>query len=57
MAQTIELLSKYVKTNASNLALVDNASAAVNTVLRSLKFNPGDKILRLNLEYPMTKNT
>ena len=40
-----------------NLVLVENASAAVNSILRSLGLKSGDKFLRLSTAYGMVINT
>ena len=37
-------LADYIGANADDLAIVENASDGVNTVLRSFEFQPTDKI-------------
>ncbi|TGZ77148.1 PLP-dependent transferase [Ascodesmis nigricans] len=44
-------LSHLLSTPRSNLVLVPNATTGVNTVLRSLTFQPGDKIVYFNFIY------
>jgi selenocysteine lyase/cysteine desulfurase len=50
------LLSKYVNARQADLVLVENASSAVNAILRSLAdtlpFNKGDKIMHMNVLAP-----
>ena len=57
MTEMSTLMAKLV--NASDpldVTLVENASAGVNAVFRSLKFKAGDKILFTSTAYPMVKN-
>lgn len=42
----------FVNSNPGDLVFVQNATTAVNTVFRSLRFNPGDEILITNHIYP-----
>ncbi|KAL7273798.1 hypothetical protein RUND412_003325 [Rhizina undulata] len=44
-------LGKYLNVPFSELVFVPNATTGVNTVLRSLKFEPGDKILYFDFIY------
>lgn len=46
-------VAAFVGSNVENLVLVDNASAACNAALRSLKLAETDLILRLSWEYPL----
>lgn len=46
-----EKMAGFVKCNTSDLVFVQNATAGVNTVFRSIKFNPGDEILISNHTY------
>lgn len=58
MKQSRESLAKLVNAKDSDeLVLVENASAAVNAILRSIKWNKGDKVLIFQRAYPMTINT
>mmetsp|Transcript_28645 Transcript_28645/g.40834 ORF Transcript_28645/g.40834 Transcript_28645/m.40834 type:complete len:420 (+) Transcript_28645:1144-2403(+) len=50
-------LANLVNANVDDLVLVENASSAVNSILRSLGFKSGDKILRLSTAYGMVINT
>jgi len=51
-------IASYVgANNASDVVLVENASNAVNAILRSLQFQPGEKMLYLNTAYGMVKAT
>lgn len=49
-------LSKYIGADESDIVILENASAAVNSVLRSQQFQKGDKLLYLSIEYGMVKN-
>ena len=49
-------LADFVGTDADELAFVPNATTGVNTILRSLPFNPGDELLTTNLEYNACRN-
>jgi isopenicillin-N epimerase len=49
-------LADFVGTDPGDLVFVPNATYAVNSVLRSLKLNPGDELLTTNHEYNACKN-
>jgi isopenicillin-N epimerase len=49
-------LAHFVGADAANLAFVPNATTGVNTVLRSLTFQPGDELLTTNHEYNASRN-
>ncbi|MDY7228483.1 aminotransferase class V-fold PLP-dependent enzyme [Hyalangium rubrum] len=49
-------LAAFVGADADNLAFVPNATAGVNTVLRALRFEPGDELLTTNHEYNASRN-
>lgn len=51
-----EALAQFVGARSEDLAFVPNASAGVNTVLRSLRFEPGDEIVVTDQEYNATRN-
>ena len=44
-------LATFVGANSENLTFVPNATTGVNTVLRSLEFQPGDELLTTDQEY------
>ncbi len=46
-----EAVAEFVGAEAEDLVFVPNASAGVNAVLRSLRFEPGDEILATNVAY------
>ena len=49
-------LAEFVGADAEDLVFVTNATAGVNTVLRSLTFQPGDELLVTNHEYNACRN-
>jgi isopenicillin-N epimerase len=49
-------LAAFVGANADDLAFVPNATTAINTVLRSLVFEPGDELLTTSQEYNACRN-
>lgn len=49
-------LSRFVACQADDLAFVTNATTAVNCVLRSLSFDPGDELLLTNHGYNACSN-
>jgi isopenicillin-N epimerase len=51
LARVRDALAAYVGAPAEHLALVPNATAALNVVLRSLRLGPGDEILTTEHEY------
>ncbi len=51
LADVRAVLGRLVGADPADLALVTNATTAVNTVMRSLVFEPGDEILTTNHEY------
>ena len=54
---TREKLASFLSCDADDLALVENATSGVNTVLRSLQFAPGDEILVPDHAYQACRNT
>lgn len=49
-------LAAFVGADAEELAFVPNATTGVNSVLRSLSFNPGDELLTTDQEYNACRN-
>ena len=52
----LEALADFVGAGARDLAFVPNATAGVNTVLRSLDLRPGDELITTNHEYNACRN-
>jgi len=52
-----EKIAGFVGADKEDVVFVQNATTAVNTVFRSLKFNPGDEILITNHIYPACRRT
>ena len=57
MNQTIEIVSKYINANKENVVLIENASAGINSVLRSTRYKKGDKILITSIGYNSVRTT
>jgi isopenicillin-N epimerase len=51
-----ERLAAFLGCHPEGFAFVPNATAGVNTVLRSLRFSPGDRLLTTDHEYNASKN-
>ena len=51
------IATKVVNSDPNSIVLVENASAAVNSILRSVTLKKGDKVLRLSTAYGMVINT
>ena len=56
MEEIREVVGDFVGTRADNIALLPNATTAINTVLRSLEWHPGENILLTNHTYNACKN-
>lgn len=49
-------LAKFLGANSRDIVFLTNATAGVNSVLRSLRFEPGDELLTSNLDYNACRN-
>ena len=54
MRRAAEEVAAFIGARGDDLVFVDNATAGVNVVLRSLAFSPGDEILVTDHAYPTT---
>jgi selenocysteine lyase/cysteine desulfurase len=52
-----QAIANMVGANKNDIVLVENASGGCNAVMRSIKWNQGDKVLHTNIAYPMVTNT
>ncbi|CAF3562641.1 unnamed protein product [Rotaria sp. Silwood1] len=57
MEKLRQKLNKYVNCDPDDLVIVDNASAAINLILKSLKLKSNETILYYNVAYGMVKLT
>ncbi|MEC7089599.1 MAG: aminotransferase class V-fold PLP-dependent enzyme, partial [Candidatus Thermoplasmatota archaeon] len=57
LAAARQALAGLLSCDADDLALIENATSGVNTVLRSLRFEPGDEILVPDHAYQACRNT
>ena len=57
LAAARKALAQMLSCDADDLALIENATSGVNTVLRSLRFEPGDEILVPDHAYQACRNT
>ena len=57
LRRTAGELARFLGADAANLAFVDNATTALNAVLRSLHFQPGDEIVLNNHSYGAVRET
>ena len=57
MLASREALASMLNCDSEDLALVDNATSGVNTIIRSLEFNEGDEILVPDHAYQACRNT
>ncbi|KAI1318673.1 hypothetical protein EDD11_005966 [Mortierella claussenii] len=51
LAETRAQIAELIHCDKDDLALVQNTTVGVNTILRSLQFQPGDRILQLSTGY------
>lgn len=53
--ESVEKIARFIGSKPENLVLVDNATGAMNAVIKSLKFKAGDKILVGEYSYKTVK--
>ncbi|XP_071946911.1 uncharacterized protein [Antedon mediterranea] len=53
----VDKVAQFVGSDKENLVLLDNVTTGVNTVIKSLRWSPGDKILITNHTYEAVKKT
>ncbi len=51
------VLAEFVGADTEDIVFVQNATSGVNTVLRSLRFEPGDELLTTNHDYKACRQT
>ena len=56
LEQTAERLAKFLHTKAARLALIDNATLAMNVVAESVDLQAGDEVLLTDHEYGAVRN-
>ncbi len=56
LEETAEILAAFLQTKADRLALIDNATLAMNIVAASTDLTPGDEILLTDHEYGAVRN-
>ncbi len=56
MEEALEVVGRFLGADPAGLAFVNNATTGVNTVLRSLAFAPGDRLLVTDHAYPACRN-
>ena len=57
LLESRKAVSKLLNCDYDDLALIENATSGVNTILRSLEFNPGDEIVVTNHTYQACRNS
>jgi isopenicillin-N epimerase len=51
-----QALAQFVGASADDVVLISNTTTGINTVLRSLSFQPGDELIVTDQEYNATRN-
>ena len=57
MIKVRQRLSEYLNCDSEDIVILDNASSAINSILKSLKFQSNETILYYNIAYGMVKLT
>jgi isopenicillin-N epimerase len=55
--RTIEKISQYINSDKEDVVLIENASSGFNAVLRSFRFEKGDKVLVTSIGYSAVLST
>ena len=56
MLESRKAIAKMIGCDADDLALIENATTGVNTIIRSLEFNQGDEIIVPDHAYQACRN-
>ena len=52
-----DAIAGFIRADPADVVLLENATTAVNSVVRSISWHEGDSIITFDFAYPMVKNT